>query len=126
MNVIDTLLQMEIPAPETKPYKIKRLSQKSGQDVVFTLKEIGFSRVAEIQKAPRGKDDEDMTSIHIVLAGVVEPDLKDARLLEKYKAVTPAELVKKMLRPGEIEDLSRAIERLSGYRVATIEEVKKK
>jgi hypothetical protein len=31
-----------------------------------------------------------------------------------------------MLLPGEIEDLSRTIEKLSGYRTDTIEEIKKK
>jgi hypothetical protein len=31
-----------------------------------------------------------------------------------------------MLLPGEIEDISRAVELLSGYRATTIEEIKKK
>ena len=47
-------------------------------------------------------------------------------LLEKYNAPNPAELIKKMLLPGEIEDISKAIELLSGYRKNTIEEIKKK
>ena len=51
-------------------------------------------------------------------------DLKDKRLAEKFGGATPAETVKAMLLPGEIEDLSRAIERLCGYRITTIEEVK--
>ena len=34
--------------------------------------------------------------------------------------------LKKMLLPGEIEDISKAIEKLSGYRTNTIEEIKKK
>jgi hypothetical protein len=64
-------------------------------------------------------------NVHIVLAGVIEPNLKDKALMDKYKAPTPAELIKTMLLPGEIEDLSRAVERLSGYRSTTVEEVKK-
>ena len=60
------------------------------------------------------------------LRGVVEPDLKSAELMSKYNAITPAETIKKMLLPGEIIDISRAIERLSGYRIDTIEEIKKK
>ena len=45
-------------------------------------------------------------------------------LKEKFGGATPAETVKNMLLPGEIEDLSRAVERLCGYRMLTIEEVK--
>ena len=64
------------------------------------------------------------TSVHILLAGCAQPNLKDRSLAEKYGGATPAETVKAMLLPGEIEDLSRAVERLCGYRGATIEEVK--
>ena len=64
--------------------------------------------------------------VHIVLAGVKAPDFKDKALLSKYGAATPAELVKKLLLPGEITDMSREIEKLSGYRTSTIEEIKKK
>jgi hypothetical protein len=52
--------------------------------------------------------------------------IKDKDLQAKYNAPTPAELVKSMLLPGEIVDISRAVERLSGYRIDTIEEIKKK
>ena len=62
----------------------------------------------------------------ILLAGVVDPDFKNTALQEKYGAATPAELVEKLLLPGEIEDLAREIEKLSGYRTVTLEEIKKK
>lgn len=62
--------------------------------------------------------------VRILLQGCVEPNLKDPALKERYGGVTPAETVKAMLLPGEIVDLSRAVERLCGYRQLTIEEVK--
>ena len=46
------------------------------------------------------------------------------QLAEKYGGATPAETVKAMLLPGEIADLAIAVEKLSGYRRTTIEEVK--
>ena len=58
------------------------------------------------------------------LSRCVEPDLKAKELKEKYGGATPAETVKAMLLPGEIEDLSRAVERLCGFRRITIDEVK--
>ena len=42
-------------------------------------------------------------SVHIVLAGVKEPNLKNKELLEKYNAVTPAELVKKCFCPVKLK-----------------------
>lgn len=123
-SMMDILLQNDLPAPQMEEYKIKRLSKLWGVDVVFKLRELSFSRVAEIRKAGETPDG-DMTSLQTLLAGVVEPDLKDAALLEKYRVPTATELLKKLLLPGEIEDLSRAVERLSGFRTATIEAIKK-
>lgn len=62
--------------------------------------------------------------LDLLLAGCVEPNLKDERLQEKFGGATPADVVKKMLLAGEITDLSQAIEKLSGYRRLTITEVK--
>jgi hypothetical protein len=121
MNALDLLLRAEIPDLPEKEFKLKRLSTICGEPVIFKLKALPYNRAAEITKT----QNDDM-NVHIVLAGTIEPNLKDAELLSKFNAITPAELVKKMLLPGEIEDLSRAIERLSGYRTETMEEIKKK
>lgn len=119
MDVLDILLKTDIPKPRTKQIRIKRLSEHCGEPVIFTIKQLSYSRVAELKK-------EDDMSLYTVLAGVIEPDLKNADLLKKHNTHTPAELVKILLIPGEIEDLAIAIEKLSGYRVSTIEELKKK
>ena len=47
--------------------------------------------------------------------GVVEPSLKDQRLLAYFGCVTPKELVKKLFLAGEIAELSNVITVLSGY-----------
>ena len=123
-ELMDLLLGIEIPEPQTAEYKIKRLSRLCGKDVVFRIKQLGYNRVAELKK--EGDD----LAVQTLLAGLVDPDLKDhdtvEALKQKYSAATPAILLKQMLLPGEIEDLSAAIERLSGYRMNTLEEIKKK
>ncbi|MEA5136474.1 MAG: hypothetical protein VB035_10110 [Candidatus Fimivivens sp.] len=120
-NVIDLLLNLDPPSLPEKDIKIKRLTKLCGADVVFKIRALPYSKVADVRKLA-GDD----MGVDIVLAGVVSPDLKDGRLLQKYKAITPAELVKTMLLPGEIEDVSREIEKLSGFRAVTIEDIKKK
>lgn len=119
VDTLQLLLGLDIPNLPEKKINIKRLSALAGQPVVFHIKSLQYNKVAEL-----GKLDE--FNVHCCLAGITEPNLKDKALLEHYGVPTPAELLKKMLLPGEIEDISRAIETLSGYRVTTIEDVKKK
>ena len=120
MDVLDLLLNAAPRKLPEKEYKIKSLSKETGGDVVFTLRALPFSRVAEIRRV-----DEEETNIHIILAGTVSPDLKSQALRDKYNAASPAELVKVMLLPGEIDDIALRIERLSGYKTTVTEEVKK-
>ena len=122
MNTLELLLKADRPNMPEKEIKLKRLSKACGGDVIFKLRALSYNRVAEIKDSHTGKD----MDVHIILAGVTSPDLKSEDLKQKYNAVTPAEMVKTMLLPGEIEDISREIEKLSGFRIATIEEVKKK
>ena len=109
-DLLALLLRPELPNVQkqlpTAAYRVKRMSELTGQDVVFQLRGLPYGKV---QKLREGSPDD--VSVHILLA-------------EKYGGATPAETVKAMLLPGEIEDLSRAIERLCGYRGMTIEAVK--
>ena len=122
-DLLSLLLRPELPNVQeqllTARYRIKRLSEAAGEDVVFTLRALPYGKVQRIRETVVGD-----VSPSILLAGCVEPDLKANALKEKYGGATPEETVKAMLLPGEIEDLSRAVERLCGYRSATIEEVK--
>lgn len=122
-EMLDRLLKPEVPNVQkelpTARYRVKRLSRAAGEDVVFTLRGLPYGRAQEIWESRA----EDM-NVHILLAGVTEPDLKSPALAERFGGVTPAETVKALLLPGEIEDISRAVERLSGYRTETIEEIK--
>ena len=121
-SVLDVLLGSTIPNVEkelpTGRYKVDRLSALSGHDVVFTVRALPYGKVHDLERFTQDSD------VHILLAGCVEPDLKDPRLMEKFGGATPADTVKRMLLPGEITDLSQAVERLSGYRRTTISEVK--
>ncbi|QEY34615.1 hypothetical protein FL966_05860 [Caproiciproducens galactitolivorans] len=121
-NTLELLLKAEIPNAPEKELKMKRLSKLCGGNVIFTIRALTYSRVAEIKESHNVED----MPVVIVLAGLKSPDLKSPELLAKYSVPTPAELLKKMLLPGEIEDLSREVEKLSGYRVSTVEEIKKK
>lgn len=122
-DLLSLLLRPELPNVQkdlpSAQYRVRRLSELLGQDVVFTLRALPYGKVQRIRESAAGD-----ANLDILLAGCVEPDLRSPQLTEKYGGATPAETVKAMLLPGEIEDLVRAIERLCGYRRSTIEEIK--
>ena len=122
VSVLDLLLRSHLPdvrkeLPERR-VKVKRLSRLTGTDVVFILRGLPYGRVQELRRL---RED---VECHILLEGCEEPDLKSAALREKYGGATPIDAIQAMLLPGEIEDLSRTVEQLSGYRGNTIETVK--
>ena len=100
----------------TARYEVKRLSRALGEPVALELRALPYGKAQEL------RDMEHDQEVHILLAGCEE--LKAPELQTKFGGVTPAETVKAMLLPGEIADLSRAVERLSGYRQVTIREIK--
>lgn len=123
---LDLMLRPEVLSVNdnlpTASYEIKRLSK-----LLSKLPDERVTVALELRALPYGKAQELRTmetdqEIHILLAGC--PELKDPALKEKFGGATPAETVKAMLLPGEIADLSRAVERLSGYRQNTIREIK--
>lgn len=122
-DMLSLLLRPELPNVQeqlpTARYRVKRLSEEAGADVIFTLRALPYGKVQRIRETVVGD-----TNPSILLAGCADPDLKAKELKEKYGGATPEETMKNMLLPGEIKDLARAVERLCGYRRLTIEEVK--
>ena len=117
---LDLMLRPEVPSvknefPKAK-YEVKRLSKLAGERVELQLQALPYGKTQQL------KDMEQDQTIHILLAGC--PELTDSALTQKFGGATPVETVKAMLLPGEIEDLSHAVERLTGYRRTTIQEVK--
>ena len=115
--------------PETAVVEIPRLTKQYGQRVAFRLHGLTYNQVGELQNKQN-------MSAEIVLAGVAEPDLRSKELaarlgvLEAGKewgehGVLPIDAVSALLLPGEIEELSREIQRLSGYLRTTTKTVKK-
>lgn len=110
MSTISDLLALELPAPKTETLRVPRLKLPNGEPLTLTLKQLTYSRVAELKKLERDFE------VHVVLAGVAEPNFRAPEVLEHCSVETPAMLVKKLFLPGEIDEISGRIERLSGYR----------
>lgn len=121
-NVIELLLKPEsmeaVRRRETAELRVKRLSEALGADFTVKLRGLSFNQFDELRDSS-----EPLTEI--VLAGLVEPNLRDPRLLESYGVPTPAELLKALFLPGELAEMRNRIDQLTGFRRLMLEEVKK-
>ena len=104
-----------------KKINIKRLSEELGEEVVFTIKQLSLDKINELRET----NSENVTT-HMVIEAIKEPSFKSKELMDKYDAITPVDLMNKILLPGEIEELSLLVSKMNGYRKDNIEEIKKK
>lgn len=137
MSLIDKLLQMDkakLTEMPTREVEMPRLSELTGEPFKVTCKAIDGERYADIQRSAidlnkkGGLRNINLYEMQVltVIDGVVEPSLKDERLLGYFGCVTPKELVKKLFLAGEIAELSNVITELSGYdKTEDEEEIKK-
>lgn len=127
-NVLDLLLATDVSkiVKPKKQVEIKRLSSITGGKVIFTCQGLNseeINYIVESSKKQSETDGKDILRFYVV-ESVKDPDFKNKDLMEKYKALTPIELVDKMLLPGEISQLYDVISELSGFGKNAVEEVK--
>ena len=137
MSLIDKLLQMDkgkLMSMPTREVEMPRLTDVLGEAFKVKCKAIDGERYADIQRSAidlnkkGGLRNINLYEMQVltVIDGVVEPSLKDERLLGYFGCVTPKELVKKLFLAGEIAELSNVITELSGYDKSDDEEEVKK
>jgi len=109
---------LEIP---TEKIKACHLSKVAGEDVEITVKALSGSRYTEIMSNATNKYGRvDMGRVYdthamVVVAGCIEPNLKNKELKEHYKAETPNDLAKILFPGGELVKISEKIGELSGF-----------
>ncbi len=123
-SALDLLLRPDMPdvrkALPEKRMEVKRLTELAGEPVVFTLRGLTYQEIRDIQDKRR----EDQ-AVSAVLYACKDPDWRDQRLLNAAAgAVTPLDVIKARLNPGEIDELYVEIQKLSGYINRTLREVK--
>lgn len=108
----------------TQSYEITRLSKLAGEKVSFTLQACTADEFEEIGEIANG--DSATAQIFTLIKSVIEPNLKDPKLLEAYDATTPKELLQNpdFLLPGERYQLYSFASDLAGYGEDAIVELK--
>lgn len=132
MNLIDKLLcvdKAKIEEKETKKIKSKKLERLVGENVEITIRELSGKRYNSLQAMLYDKNgNRDMTAVYdfnlmCCVYGIVEPDLKNEKLMEHFGASTPKDLAAALFGVESGPIASKIVE-LSGLGENAEEEVK--
>lgn len=123
MKMLDLLLKSNTEnfVRPTQKLHIKELDKAIGGKAIIEIKAVTLDKIEHIRTVNESSAD---IKIMTIIEGVTDPDLKDPALREKFNVATPADLLKKILLSGTIEDIYLKISKLSGYSRDTVEEIK--
>lgn len=102
-GAVYALLNIPQRETETAEVEVKRLKLK------ITLRELSFDKLKSLRSE---KDSE----VSYLLASIVTPNVRDSSWFRDYMGCpTPADALKRLLKPGEITQLIRHADVLNGY-----------
>lgn len=129
-NTLDLLLKIDkkkLVRP-TKQVEIKRLSEITGEKVLFTLQALTWDEKEEIAETAvtKGEYDSALAQVLTIVKCIVDPNLKDKKLMDDFGVVTPQDLIEKsgLLLVGEVQTLYSEITSLSGFGDDAVAEIK--
>ena len=107
---------------EPVAWRIQPLTSEQCDDILKTCKKKEF--VPGTREVKISTDSEKFVT-ELVTACVVYPNLNDADLQTSYGAIGAADLVHKMLTPGEYTDLGNTVQQTNGYEVGMGDKIKR-
>lgn len=108
----------------------KRIKDDKGKPIEWTIRPIGgdeldrlrIESTRKVQNRKTGKIekqvDQELLNKKILVAAVVEPNLKDEQLLQNYKVISPEDVLGKMLLFGEQTNLTLFVNEISGFDIS--------
>lgn len=119
-DIIDRLLELDISSVPEKtvmigrfglPIRIKGLSGKQ----FYNARSLSRRDTRKNGKTTDTRYDDEAFNVSLVVSGTVSPNWGDRKLLDKYGASGPEEVVKKVFLAGELITLADEIMSLSGF-----------
>ena len=132
MNLVEKMLRIDKAKPterETKQIVSRRLSKLLGEETTITIRELSGKRMNQLNSDLVGKDgNRDLSRLYEVnlmycVEGVVDPSLKDEKLMEHFGAATPKDLAA-LLFGAEAGKIADAIVDLAGLGEKAEKEIK--
>lgn len=126
MSVLDLLLETDPKKLElkfSKQYEVKRLSEKIGGKFIVNCTPLTNEQLSHVSEI--SKNNADM-KINVVLecCKIDGKIIANKELMDKFKAITPIDLMEKLFLPGEIYKLYETVNDMSGYGDGVVEEIK--
>lgn len=126
MSILDKLLETDLEKlqkKEKKTYEVKRLSEIMGEPFLVTCKPLGHEEVMHLNEI--SKDDLDIR-LNTVLEGCAVEGKSFSHEAFTSKIGTPSgkEVVERLFNSGEVWELYRIINDMSGYSKNAVTEVK--
>lgn len=112
-------------AKATLDVEVPRLSKIFGEQFLFTCKSLTVREYAEIQEEididSKGNISAKDVNIMTLIKSI--PELSNKSLRDHFGAVTPKDLIDKLLNPGEVSALASTILELSGFNEDAVKEM---
>lgn len=131
MSILEGYLSLDINKIEPMSQKTKelvlskRFKDSKGNPTIWKVKAISEDLNERLSKKNIERKLEDGQYVEkfnksnfqaeLIIESVVEPDLKNSRLCEKFGTMDPVEMVKKLLTPGEYLKIIGACMEVNGY-----------
>lgn len=131
MNLNQLMKQNVIPMKIVEYTPSQRILDENGKPMVWKLKALTTDELTVIGETYRGETKR--ITLESILTSLVEPsraDFENSELQESWGAYSPADLLNKMLLPGELVRLEQTVQSISGfddkYTTELANEIKKK
>nr|WP_303244220.1 phage portal protein [uncultured Cellulosilyticum sp.] len=126
MSVLDLLLETDVEklqANQSNDFEVKRLSKVLGERFIVTCRPLTTEQILHIAEVSKNEAD---TKLYAVLEAcrIEGKKFNNKDLMDKFKAMTPIDLLNKLFLPGEIYKLYNFINELSGYSRDAVKEIK--
>lgn len=125
-SILDLLLETDAEKfqhSNTKDFEITRLSEKIGEKFIVQCSTLTSEKIRHVAEISKNNIDTKTYSI-LESCRIEGKKINSKELMEKFGAITPPELIEKLLLPGEIQSLYDEISTLSGYARNAVEEIK--
>lgn len=126
MSILDLLLETDSKKLElkfSKQFEVKRLSEKIGEPFIITCAPTTTEQLVHVSEISNSITEIKMNTV-LECCKIDGKKIATKELMEKFKALTPINLLEKLLLPGEIYTLYNKVQEISGYNDGGVEEIK--
>lgn len=102
------------------PFVIKAIGQSQNKEIKKTCQKTFYDKKTNQRTV---ETDIDLYNVRLVAACCITPNFKDAQFQSEKGVIGEAELMERVLKPGEFYDLLMAVQSICGFDIGINEEI---